>query len=206
MEKEQLKKADKDLQLNNFFIDFDHKCNAQDLLKAYRHFFNELGRFPGSLEFAIVPEGNIPNFINSSYIILPSDLQNRFGASDARELVSLQMLTSLHMYLGGSPSLLQRTMTEFYHNLYMLAISKSDDIVRLEFIAVINLVKNIVQHLNDSIETAIVSTKESHIYFASFLNKKEKEQHNMHEIGKATTENSVEIKKKKGTANCTIRR
>ena len=94
-----------------------------------RIFFNELGRFPRSLEFAIVPQGNIPNFINTSEIISPSDLYNRFRASDARELVSVQMLASLHMYLGDSPSLLQRTMTEFYHNLSMKALSKSDDSV-----------------------------------------------------------------------------
>ena len=99
--------------LNHFFIDFDYKHRAKDLLRVYSHFFNELGRFPGSLEFAIVPQGDIPNFINTSGIISPNVLYNRFRASDVRELVSVQMLASLHMYLGGSPSLSQRTMTEF---------------------------------------------------------------------------------------------
>ena len=64
IDKEQLKKIDKELQLNKFFIDFDYKHNAQDLLRAYPRFFNELGRYPGSLEFAIVPQGEIPNFIH----------------------------------------------------------------------------------------------------------------------------------------------
>ena len=50
------------------------------------------------------------------------------------------------MYLGGSPSLL---MTKFYHNLSMQALSKSDDSVRKEFIAI-----------NDRIEATIISTKE----------------------------------------------
>ena len=31
----------------------------QDLLRAYVHFINELGTFPGGLEFAIVPQGDI---------------------------------------------------------------------------------------------------------------------------------------------------
>ena len=56
----------------------------------------------------------------------------------------------------------------------MQALSKSDDSVRLEFIATVYLVKNIAQLLNDSIEAAIVSTEESDKYFASFLDKKER--------------------------------
>ena len=99
------------------------------------------------------------------------------------------------MYLGGSPSLSQRTMTKFYHNLSMQALSKSDDSVRPDFIAIVNLFKNIAQLLNDRIDAAIVSTKESDRCFASLLDEKEKEQQSMDEIAKATTEDSVEIKK-----------
>ena len=148
-------------------MDFEYKHNARDLLGAYAHFFNELGRFLGSLEFATVPQGEVPNFINTSDIISPGDLNDRFRAPEARELVLVQILASLHMYLRGSPSLSQRTMTEFYYNLSMQD--------RLEFIAIVDLVKNIAQLFNDRIEAAIVSTKESVRYFASFLDKKEKE-------------------------------
>ena len=78
------------------------------------------------------------------------------------------------MYLGDSPSLSQRTMTEFYHNLPMQALSKSGDSVRLKFIAIVDLVKNIAQLLNDRNEAAIVITKESDRYFASFLDEKKR--------------------------------
>ena len=61
----------------------------------------------------------------------------------------------------------------------MQALSKLDDSVRLEFIAIAALVKNIAQLLNDTVVAAIVSTKESDRYFASFLNEKEKEQQNI---------------------------
>ena len=121
--------------------------------------FNELGRFPASSKFATVLQGEVPNFINNSDTISPGDLYDRFRASDARELVWVQMLGSLHMYLGGSPSLSQWTMTEFCDNLSMQALSKSNHIVRLEFIAIVDLVQNIAQLLNDRIEAAIVSTK-----------------------------------------------
>ena len=56
----------------------------------------------------------------------------------------------------------------------MQALSKSDDSVRLEFIANVDLVRNMVQLLNDRIEAAVVITKESDRYFASFLDKKRK--------------------------------
>ena len=77
----------------------------------------------------------------------------------------------------------------------MQALSKSNDSVRLELIAIVDLVKNIAQLLNDRTEAAIVSTKESDRYFASFLDQKEKEQQHMAEIDKVTTEDSVKIKK-----------
>ena len=76
------------------------------------------------------------------------------------------------MYFGGSPSLSQRKMTEFYHNLSVQALSKSDHSVRLEFIAIVDLVKYITQILNDRIEAAIVSTKENERYFPTFLDEK----------------------------------
>ena len=99
------------------------------------------------------------------------------------------------MYLGGSPSFSQRTMTEFYQDVSMQALSKSDNSVRLEFIAIVDLVENIAQLLNDKIEATIVSTKEGDRYFAFFLDEKDMKQQNMDEIDKTTTEDSVETKK-----------
>ena len=78
------------------------------------------------------------------------------------------MLDSLHMYLGSSPSHSERTMTKFYHNLSIQALSKSGDSVRQEFIAIVDLVKNIAQLLNDRTETAIVSTEEKDKYLHPF--------------------------------------
>ena len=46
----------------------------------------------------------------------------------------------------------------------------------LKFNAIVDLVKNIAQILNDNVEADIFSTKESDRYFASLLNEKEKEQ------------------------------
>ena len=84
------------------------------------------------------------------------------------------MLASLYMYFRGSPSLSQLTMTKVYHNFSMQALNKSDVSIRLEFIAVLDLVKNRVQLLSDRIEAAIVSTKESDRYFAFFLDEKKR--------------------------------
>ena len=78
------------------------------------------------------------------------------------------MLASRHMYLGSSPSHSQRTMTKFYRNLSIEALSKSGDGVRQEFIAMVDLVKNIAQLLNDRTEATIVSTEEKDRYLHPF--------------------------------------
>lgn len=74
----------------------------------------------------------------------------------------------------------------------MQALSILNDNMTLKFNAIVNLVKNIAQILNDNVEADIFSTKESDRYFASLLNQKEREQQNMNEIVRVETEN-VEI-------------
>ena len=74
----------------------------------------------------------------------------------------------------------------------MQALSILNDNMTLKFNAIVNLVKNIAQILNDNVEADIFSTKESDRYFASLLNEKEREQQNMNEIVRAETKN-VEI-------------
>ena len=74
----------------------------------------------------------------------------------------------------------------------MQALSILNDNMTLKFNAIVNLVKNIAQILNDNVEADIFSTKESDRYFASLLNEKEREQQNMNEIVRVETEN-VEI-------------
>ena len=59
-----------------------------------RIFFNELGEFPRSLEFAVIPEGDILHFINTSDFIYPNDLYHKFKASDTRDLVSVACFPS----------------------------------------------------------------------------------------------------------------
>ena len=73
----------------------------------------------------------------------------------------------------------------------MQALSKSDDSVRLEFIAIADLVKIIAQLLNDTVVAAIVSTEESDRYFASFFKRKRKGTAKYKD--RATTENNAEI-------------
>ena len=96
MDQESIGRIEKDLRLNYFFINFNHKNNAQNLIKAYAHFFNELGRFPGSLDLAVIPQGSIPNFIQTTDIISLSNLYSKFKSSDVRGLVSVRFLASFH--------------------------------------------------------------------------------------------------------------
>ena len=170
MEQESTDRIEKEIRLNYFFINFNNKNNARDL--AYAHFFNELGRFPGSLDLAVVPQGDIPNFIQATVIISPSD-------SDARGLVSVKFLASFHVYLGGSLNISKKAPTEFYHNLSMQALSISSDQTMLKFDAIVELVKSIAQLLRDNVEAAIVHTRENDRFFASVLAKTEKNKNSL---------------------------
>ena len=128
---------------NYFFIDFNNQQNAYQIIRAYSHFFYELGRFPGNQNLAVVPQGNIPSFINTMDVILPNDLYTKFGATDVRGLVLVQSLTSFNRYLGNSIDISKDGMTEFFHNLSMQALSISYDKIILEFDAISALVRNI---------------------------------------------------------------
>ena len=102
-------------------------------------------------------------------------MYNRFSELDVREVVSVKMLASLHMYFGGSSNVSQRAMTEFYHNVSMQALSISNDNVTLEFDQITDLMTNIARLLNDAVEAAIISTSESGRHFASLLDERKKE-------------------------------
>ena len=127
----------------------------------------------------VVPQDDIPNFIQATVIISSSDLYNKFKYSDTRGLVSVKFLASFHMYLGGSLNISKKALTEFYHNLSMQALSISSDQAMLKFDAIVELVKSIAQLLRDNVEAAIVCTRENDRFFASVLAKTEKNKNSL---------------------------
>ena len=110
----ELDEIDKDLRLNYFFIDFDNENNQDEIMSAYSYFYHAFGCFPGKLDLILIPKPDTPAFIKTDEIISPNQLYEKFRSTDAKGLVSVQVLAALNMHLGGDIKLSRKTMTEFY--------------------------------------------------------------------------------------------
>ena len=68
----------------------------------------------------------------------------KFYGTDARRLLSVQMLAGLNIVLGGDPEKSQNTMTEFLHNMSMKVLGKSNVKILLEFYKLVDLITNFI--------------------------------------------------------------
>ena len=68
----------------------------------------------------------------------------KFYGTDARRLLSVQMLAGLNIILGGDPEKPQNTMTEFLHNMSMKVLGKSNVKILLEFYKLVDLITNFI--------------------------------------------------------------
>ena len=83
-------------------------------MKTYSYCYHVLGCFPGKLDLVIIPKPDTPKFIKSDEIISPNKLYERFRGTDAKGLVSAQVLAALNIHLGSDIELYRKTMTKFY--------------------------------------------------------------------------------------------
>ena len=79
---EKRKEIDKNLRLNYFFTNFYNQDNSWDICHAYSSFYYELGRFPGNQEMTIVPQGDIPKFINGKKLFLYTIYIKKFRSTE----------------------------------------------------------------------------------------------------------------------------
>ena len=70
---------------------------------------------------------------NSNDVILPSELYEKFNSENSRGLVCVYFLAALNTHLGGEKIILKNAMSEFYHNLSMQALSKSNGKIFINF-------------------------------------------------------------------------
>ena len=113
----ELDEIDKDLRSNYFFIDFDNKNNQDEIMSAYSYFYHALSRFPGKLDLIIIPKPDTPAFTKTGDEISPNQLYKKFRITDAKGLVSVQVLAALNIHLGSDIELSRKAMTEFLHNM-----------------------------------------------------------------------------------------
>ena len=90
-----------------------------------------------------VPQGKIQKFIKTAGIISPVVLYEKLSTGDTRRLVCTQFMIALNIFLGDDSKISKDSMSEFFHNLSMQALRKSDDSVLIKFDSISLLVKNI---------------------------------------------------------------
>ena len=88
---------------------------------------------------------------------LHSELYKKFSSGNARGLVCVHFLVALNVHLGGDKMVSKNAMNEFFHNLSMQALSKSDDAILMKFDAINKLNKSLNDLLTD--ETLGFETK-----------------------------------------------
>ena len=133
-----------DLRLNLYsYIDLKNKPNAREILQTFDRVFFAFGRFPAINELAIVPTGNVPNFVQSSDVISLSELYKRFKSGNTRGLVCIHFLAALNVHLRGDKMISKNAMSTFFHNLSMEALSKPEDAIVIKFDAINRLNKSL---------------------------------------------------------------
>ena len=122
-------------------IDLKNESNTKEIRHTLDRFFFGFGRFPAINELTtIVPTGNVPSFIGSNDVFLHSELYKKFSSGNARGLVCVHFLVALNVHLRGDKMVSKNARNEFFHNLSMQALSKSDDAILMKFDAINKLI------------------------------------------------------------------
>ena len=95
----------------------------------------------------MLPQADIPNFVKAERPLSPIDLYQKFKATDAKALASIQVIAALNIHLGGDRDISKKALTEFLPNLTFQALSKENDDILLSFEHVGNLFLDIFESL-----------------------------------------------------------
>ena len=93
----------------------------------------------------MLPQADIPDFVQTETPLSPIDLHKKFKATDA--LASIQAIAVLNIRLGGDKDVSKNALTEFLRNLTFQASSKENDDILLSFELVDNLFLNIFERV-----------------------------------------------------------
>ena len=103
------------------------------------------GRFPGSQKLIMLPQADIPDFVQTETPLSPIDLHKKFKATDA--LASIQAIAVLNIHIGEDKDVSKNALREFLRNLTFQALSKENDDILLSFELDDNLFLNIFERL-----------------------------------------------------------
>ena len=116
-------------------------------LDCWIAFYFSKGKFPSSQKLIMLPQADIPNFVKAERPLSPIDLYQKFKATDAKALASIQVIAALNIHLGGDRDISKKALTEFLPNLTFQALSKENDDILLSFEHVGNLFLDIFESL-----------------------------------------------------------
>ena len=84
-------------------------------------------------ELTVVSTVDVPKSVNSNDFISPSELHEKFNLENSRRIVRVYFLVALNIHFGDEKIISQNAMSEFYHNLSMQALSKSNGKIFINF-------------------------------------------------------------------------
>ena len=113
-------------------------------MNAYSYLYHALGCCLRKLDLVIIPKADTPKFIKKDKIISPNQPYKIFRGTDAKDLVSVQVLPALNIHVGSDIELPRKSMTEFLQNMSIQVLKKENDKILLDFEKITNLVKNII--------------------------------------------------------------
>ena len=87
----------------------------------------------------MLSQADIPDFVKTATLLLPIDLYQKFKATDAKALASVQTIAALNIHLGGDRDISKKALTKFLRNLTFQALSKENDEIFMSFEHVGNL-------------------------------------------------------------------
>ena len=99
----------------------------------------------------MLSQADIVNFIKTEKPLSKINLYNKFKATDAKALGSIQAIAALNIYWNRNiryyRDISKKALTEFLHNLTFQTLSKENDYVLLSFEHVGNLLLEIFESL-----------------------------------------------------------
>ena len=87
----------------------------------------------------MLSQADIPDFVKTATLLSPIDLYQKFKATDAKALASIQTIAALNIHLGGDRDISKKALTKFLRNLTFQALSKENDEIFMSFEHVGNL-------------------------------------------------------------------
>ena len=121
-------------EIEDDFIRENYGINNLTNLDNWVSFYFKHGRFPGNGDLTILPQTQLPKFIDQlSVEVSPVELYKKIGNGDAKSLVSFQAVVALFLYYGGESIIAKRAMDEWKENLTFQALSKENNEITMKF-------------------------------------------------------------------------